>query len=413
MKMRNMLLASAMTILPLAGYANPVDGLYVGAGAGVNLMQQMAITSITGRNAANQLVTINTNNLNMQMGAGAAGVGSVGWGFGNGLRAELEFAYRYNGINSFSGPGGTVNIPPNTSGKEQKFGPMVNVFYDFNGLSLWVVPYIGLGAGYQWANLNASGGGSSGNTTKGAFAGQAIVGAALPIPSVPGLSVTGEYRFLALASGDRTYNIGTGSARFGNDFNHAIMIGLRYEFGYTAAPAPMPVADMGAKTFLVFFDWDKADLTARSQGIVQDAAAYSTHTQYTRIDVDGNTDTSGTPSYNQGLSERRAHRVAEELVRDGVPQSAIPCMLMATRSCWSPPDRVCASRKTAALKSSSTDYTRRLNREREALSCASFFRTSLMVALSSLADRQRIRGRSGIRKKCRHVSTGLNRSRLR
>lgn len=39
--------------------------------------------------------------------------------------------------------------------------------------------------------------------------------------------------------------------------------------------------------------------------------------------MDGNTDTSGTPQYNQGLSERRARTVAEELVRDGVPQNAI------------------------------------------------------------------------------------------
>jgi OOP family OmpA-OmpF porin len=80
---------------------------------------------------------------------------------------------------------------------------------------------------------------------------------------------------------------------------------------------------MGAKTFLVFFDWDKYNLTARSEGIVKEAADYSTHTSYTRIDVDGNTDTSGTPSYNQGLSERRARTVAAELVRDGVPQNVI------------------------------------------------------------------------------------------
>jgi hypothetical protein len=35
------------------------------------------------------------------------------------------------------------------------------------------------------------------------------------------------------------------------------------------------------------------------------------------------TDTSGTPRYNKGLSERRASAVAAELMRDGVPQSAI------------------------------------------------------------------------------------------
>ena len=45
--------------------------------------------------------------------------------------------------------------------------------------------------------------------------------------------------------------------------------------------------------------------------------------QVTRIEVNGYTDTSGTPRYNQGLSLRRARTVAAELVRDGVPQSAI------------------------------------------------------------------------------------------
>ena len=83
------------------------------------------------------------------------------------------------------------------------------------------------------------------------------------------------------------------------------------------------MADNGAKTFLVFFDWNKADLTARSAGIVKDAADYSGKTAHTRIDVDGNADTSGSASYNQGLSEQRARTVAAELVRDGVPQDQI------------------------------------------------------------------------------------------
>ena len=45
--------------------------------------------------------------------------------------------------------------------------------------------------------------------------------------------------------------------------------------------------------------------------------------QYTRIEVNGYTDTSGTPKYNQGLSIRRAQVVASELTKDGVPQNAI------------------------------------------------------------------------------------------
>ena len=45
--------------------------------------------------------------------------------------------------------------------------------------------------------------------------------------------------------------------------------------------------------------------------------------QYTRIAVNGYTDTSGTPGYNQKLSIRRADAVAGELVRDGVPRNVI------------------------------------------------------------------------------------------
>ncbi len=91
-------------------------------------------------------------------------------------------------------------------------------------------------------------------------------------------------------------------------------------------PAPMPIASpapAAARSYLVFFDWDKATLTERARGIVKEAAENSTRVQYTRLEVNGYTDTSGTPRYNQGLSLRRARTVAAELVRDGVPQSAI------------------------------------------------------------------------------------------
>jgi outer membrane protein OmpA-like peptidoglycan-associated protein len=73
----------------------------------------------------------------------------------------------------------------------------------------------------------------------------------------------------------------------------------------------------------VFFDWDRADLTDRARQIIAEAATASTHIQYTRIEVQGNADRSGTPAYNQRLSLRRAQTVAAELVRHGVPRTAI------------------------------------------------------------------------------------------
>jgi len=73
----------------------------------------------------------------------------------------------------------------------------------------------------------------------------------------------------------------------------------------------------------VFFDWDRADLTDRARQIIAEAAEASKKVQYTRIEVNGYTDRSGTPQYNLKLSMRRAKAVEAELVRDGVPQNVI------------------------------------------------------------------------------------------
>ena len=84
-----------------------------------------------------------------------------------------------------------------------------------------------------------------------------------------------------------------------------------------AGPGPQP-----ARTYLVFFDWDRADLTVRARQIVAQAAQASTRAT-TRIEVDGYTDLSGTAIYNQRLSVRRAQSVQAELVRDGVGRDEI------------------------------------------------------------------------------------------
>ncbi len=323
MKLRNLLLASAMMVLPLtAANAQAIDGLYVGAGAGMNYLQRESVTVAPGATSG----TVRSN-------IGPAVVIDLGWGFGNGLRVEGEVSYRQNnGFNNPQGFGG----PGVAGGQEQKIGGMVNVLYDFVGMVPVVQPYVGLGVGYQRqieSNLHGSGVGAApvtgfttGTTGKGAFAYQAILGAAIPISGAPGLAVTAEYRFMGLA-GNRAFpaTIGgaPGTVTSTNDYNHSILVGVRYAFNAAPTAVQPMMTDNGAKTFLVFFDWNRADLTARGEGIVRDAAAYSTKTQYTRIDVDGNADTSGSPGYNQGLSERRARVVAADLVRNGVPQSAI------------------------------------------------------------------------------------------
>jgi outer membrane protein OmpA-like peptidoglycan-associated protein len=85
-----------------------------------------------------------------------------------------------------------------------------------------------------------------------------------------------------------------------------------------AAPAPAP-----ARTYLVFFDWDKADLSARAHQIIAEAAQNSTRVQVTKIEVDGYADRTGTAQYNMVLSRKRADNVAADLVKDGVPKNII------------------------------------------------------------------------------------------
>jgi len=322
-------LACADMPLPSLGQA-PLSGLYIGAGAGLNWLQNEHLINTSGE-AVNGSISSNL---------GMAGVASVGWAFPFGLRVELEGDLRNNSI----GAAHDLAFPAIAGGRERKFGPMVNVLYDLSPVVPvgYFSPYVGVGVGYQWARMsglhvNGTPTGfpafTSGDTT-GAIAYQFILGGAMPIPQVRGLALTAEYRFLGV--GSRTYDVGAvpvagaapipGRVKFGNDFNHALLIGLRYNFLPPPPPPPIPVeapAPAPAHSYIVFFDWDKAELTDRARQIVRNAADNSTKVQYTRIEVNGYTDTSGTPRYNQGLSIRRAKAVQAELIKDGVPENAI------------------------------------------------------------------------------------------
>lgn len=72
---------------------------------------------------------------------------------------------------------------------------------------------------------------------------------------------------------------------------------------------------------IVFFEWDSAQVDERTARALKDYSSYAL--RQTRIDVIGHTDRSGTPRYNQRLSEQRARAVAAELVRLGIDPAAI------------------------------------------------------------------------------------------
>ena len=107
--------------------------------------------------------------------------------------------------------------------------------------------------------------------------------------------------------------------------SHSVLASLSVRFGAPPPPVvapPLPPAPppMARKVFLVFFDWDRDTITPEGMAIIQQAAAAFRSGAPVTIQVTGYADRSGSPGYNQRLSERRANNVASAMVRIGVPR---------------------------------------------------------------------------------------------
>ena len=88
-------------------------------------------------------------------------------------------------------------------------------------------------------------------------------------------------------------------------------------------PAPPPPAAPQATSFMVFFDWDRSNLSTQAESTIQQAAATFKTIGSARVTATGHTDKSGPDNYNMALSLRRANTVKDSLVRNGVPATAI------------------------------------------------------------------------------------------
>jgi outer membrane protein OmpA-like peptidoglycan-associated protein len=77
------------------------------------------------------------------------------------------------------------------------------------------------------------------------------------------------------------------------------------------------------RVFTVYFAWNRSWVGPEGIAIIEQAAnAYKAGGVVT-VQVTGYTDTSGSASYNQRLSVRRAQHVAHILARMGVPWNAM------------------------------------------------------------------------------------------
>lgn len=88
------------------------------------------------------------------------------------------------------------------------------------------------------------------------------------------------------------------------------------------APPPPPLP-CNQGPYIVFFDWDRSDITAEAANILDNMVSGYAGCGGAPLALSGYTDRSGSDRYNQGLSERRAEAVRGYLSQRGVGSGAM------------------------------------------------------------------------------------------
>jgi OOP family OmpA-OmpF porin len=297
--MKNVLLATAALVaLPVMAQAQsqPNAGIYIGGEGGLNWMFNTTTNTASGSAA------------NIYPATGWAAGGMIGYDF-VGPRVELEGIFRQNQA--------TRQFQQFTAGANfNDTAIMANVMYDFR-MGWPIVPYVGAGAGIAFVNASNLGG----SATSTQFAYQGIIGVGYEIDQNWRVNIDGRY----FGTTNPTINSPVLGGVAYNNNNITLMASLQYKFGApsVAPPPPPPTTSVAPPSFMVFFDWDRANLSQQALTTIQQAASAFKTKGNARITATGHTDTSGPESYNMALSLRRANAVKDALVRDDVPAQAI------------------------------------------------------------------------------------------
>ena len=320
--MRKLAVVVALASTALASPALARDkAWYVGADFGgmivedINFNIASATPGLTG-----------TSTVNHDYGWDSDGV--IGYDFG-GFRLEAEVGYRTATVDSYQP---TALTPINggyavagtygyAGGRSSALSFMLNGLLDF-GPDDGLQGFLGGGAGVARvkSRIDLNNSGSTLDDFDTVFAWQAIAGVRAPLTSHVDVSL--KYRFFN-ADKVKLTDI-AGSAYDGRFRSHSILGGLTYNFGEPAAPPPPPpevVCSPGP--FIVFFEWDKSDITPEAASILDNAVTQYQSCGNAQVMVAGFTDTSGSAKYNMGLSQRRADSVKAYLTSKSIPDGVI------------------------------------------------------------------------------------------
>lgn len=268
--------------------------------------------------------------------------GIVGYDFG-GFRLEAEVSYREANVESHTTSVPLGGIPVGTY-EDAAFGDasalsfMVNALLDF-GPDDGLQGFVGGGAGVARVKYNEYGilPVTLVDDSDTVFAWQAIAGVRAPLSD--NVDVTFKYRFF---NADDVKTVAFNGAELESRFrSHSVLGGLTFNFGapppppppapepapmLPPAPAPAPAPEPVVCTpgpYIVFFEWDRSDITPEAGGILDNAVSAYQSCGNAQVMLAGHADRSGAASYNVGLSQRRADAVRSYLGSRGIPDGVM------------------------------------------------------------------------------------------
>jgi len=343
MKNLAFLLASAAAIVAAPAQAREGQP-YIGINGGVSLEDQVDV------DLANTDPQTNAAFADTKMGIDADVV--LGYDFGA-FRLEAEGGYKrakYDSLtvlNSAILPGGLV-VPVGTVVQNQEdltiWSGMVNGLVEFgkdDGLQIFG------GGGVGFANVDlpveVAGVGTVIDDDATDFAWQLIGG--LRFAVTDNLDLGLKYRYFVVDGFE--FETVNGLPVEADYSSHSIMASLVYNFGgkpapepvVMAPPAPAPVVAppppprpapppppkpaCSTGPYIVFFDFDRSDITAEAGTILNNAITAYANCGMARVMLAGHTDTSGSATYNMGLAERRNASVRSYMTGRGIPDGRI------------------------------------------------------------------------------------------
>jgi OmpA-OmpF porin, OOP family len=323
-----MLAATAAQAQVGAPWQGQTRGLYVGLGGGWS-----HVMPFSDSNSADML------QFRTKPNEGFVADTELGYDFGR-IRLEGELAYRRANVKRTTISSGGSNFAGLTgqstsSGDVAALAWMGNAIVDLLPHSRWT-PYVGAGLGGVRLELEnyAALGTTFVHQSAMQLAYQGIAGVRYQV--APAVSLTLDYRYFTATKADIR---DTKGATFKVPYaSHNVMLGIAYHFGApppprpppplpapiaAPAPPPPPPPALPPHNFIVYFNFDKYDLTPDGRKAVEDAAASYKQSGSARIAIDGYTDLAGSALYNMKLSKRRADTVQAYLARLGVPDEAV------------------------------------------------------------------------------------------